>query len=54
MANNIRTTIRKFSLHDADDSRLSIGPMVLAWISWLAEHLPLVEFNKEYQRSLWL
>lgn len=33
---------------------LSIGPMVLGWISWLAEELPVAEISHETQRSVWL
>ena len=33
---------------------LSTGPMVLGWISWLAEELPIAELSNEVQRSSWL
>ena len=33
---------------------LSTGPMVLGWISWLAEKLPIAELSNEVQRSSWL
>lgn len=33
---------------------LSIGPMVLGWISWLAKNLPIQAVPTEMQRSVWL
>ena len=33
---------------------LSTGPMVLGWINWLAQHLPIQAIPTEMQRSVWL
>ena len=33
---------------------LSIGPMLLGWITWLSQHLPIQAVPPEMQRSVWL
>lgn len=33
---------------------LSIGPMVLGWVTWLAQNLPVANFQQDTQRSIWL
>ena len=33
---------------------LSIGPMLLVWITWLSQHLPIQAVPPEMQRSVWL